>query len=302
MMRILIPVLAAVTLGFSQSLANTINDSRGEQEIPVASETVVALDWPMVEQLLELGVHPVAVADVDGYNTWVDQPVLPAETESVGLRHEPNIERILELQPDLILISDEQIDLADTLEKIAPVLHFDSFSIDHDNAAQAREIFLELAKVFGKEAHAKARLGELDGRLAELKQQIHDHFEGEVPKVAAVRLLDATHVRIYGQNSMAEAALAALGMESALPQPRSEWGFSLKRIEELGGMTEGVVLNIGPFPSANELYSTPLWQAMPFVRSGRFATVRPSWTYGGAFSVGYLADAFAQALLTLDPS
>jgi ABC-type Fe3+-hydroxamate transport system substrate-binding protein len=300
MTRRIAVALAALTLFLNQAFAVTVNDSRGPHEIATPPERVVALDWPIAEQLLELGVSPIAVTDVDGYNTWVMRPALPAGTESVGLRHEPNVERILELKPDLIVISDEQIDFADTLERIAPVLHFDSFSIDHDNAAQARKVYLELSKVFGKEEPAKARLADLDARLDAMKQSIHDHFGGQFPKVVITRLLDTTHVRVYGGNSMAEAALTALGIEPAFPQPRSEWGFVLKRVEDLGAIKGGVVLDIGPFPAADELFPTPLWKAMPFVRADRFASVRPSWTYGGAFSVGHLAESFTEALLKLD--
>jgi iron complex transport system substrate-binding protein len=300
MTRIFILALAAGALFLNQALAVTVNDSRGPHQIETPPERVVALDWPIVEQLLELDVAPVAIADDDGYNTWVVRPELPPGTESVGLRHEPNLERLSELKPDLIIISDEQIAFADTLERIAPVLHFDSFSINHDNAVQARQVYLELAKVFGREDLAKARLADLDTRLDTLKQQIHEHFKGAVPKVVSTRLLDSAHVRVYGANSMAAAALTALGIESAFPQPRSEWGFVLKRVEDLGVITDGVVLDIGPFPAAEELFPTPLWKAMPFVRVGHFAPVRPSWTYGGAFSVGYLAESFTESLLRLN--
>lgn len=299
MIKTLTSAIAGIALSVNQAFAVTVSDSRGPHEFDAPPKRVVVLTWSMAEQVLELDVKPIAIADVEGYNTWVVQPKLPINTESVGLRHEPNIERIAELKPDVIILSDDQIYLADTLEKIAPVLHFEDFSADHDNAAQARHIYLELAKLFGREVLAKERLSRLDAQLKELSGKLREHFQDRMPKVVATRLLDRSHVRVYGTNSMAEAALNALGLEPALPQPNTQWGFALKRIEDLGAISDGVVVNIGPFPASGELFPTPLWQAMPFVNTGQFASVEPAWTYGGIFSVGYLAEAFTQALLTL---
>ena len=35
---------------------------------------------------------------------------------------------------------------------------------------------------------------------------------------------------------------------------------------------------------------------MPFVRAGRFASVRSTWTYGGVFSLQYLAEAMVEGI------
>jgi iron complex transport system substrate-binding protein len=60
-----------------------------------------------------------------------------------------------------------------------------------------------------------------------------------------------------------------------------------------------VVLAIEPFSHAEAAFDAPLWQAMPFVKAGRFGSIPPVWTYGGALSVGYLGDAIADAMLEM---
>jgi len=41
---------------------------------------------------------------------------------------------------------------------------------------------------------------------------------------------------------------------------------------------------------------------MPFVREGRLHALPPTWTYGGALSVGYLAQAIVEALIAAEES
>lgn len=73
-----------------------------------------------------------------------------------------------------------------TLERIAPVLHFDTFSAAHDNAEAARDTFLELARLFDREALAVEKLAERDARIAALAEAIKTRFEGDPPDDVAV--------------------------------------------------------------------------------------------------------------------
>lgn len=297
----LVAFIAAFLFAASAIAGVTITDDRGTQTFDATPQRVIALSWAVVEQLVELDIEPVAIADPEGYRLWVVQPAIGDGIANVGRRDEPNIELIAELEPDVIVISDDQEQLAPVLERIAPVVYFKLFSIDHDNAEVTRTSYLELARLFEREDYARERLQALDDRLADLRRRMSDHFGGRLPKATAISLMDQARVRVHGDNSTSQAALAALGFEPAFPQPTSAWGFVQKRVDQLGTIENGVILNIEPFPGADQLFASPIWQAMPFIRADRFARVRPSWTFGGAFSIGYLADAFAEALMTLDP-
>lgn len=45
-----------------------------------------------------------------------------------------------------------------------------------------------------------------------------------------------------------------------------------------------------------QLLATPLWQAMPFVRAGRFQRVPAVWFYGATLSAMHFARVLADAL------
>ncbi|NNU82143.1 iron-siderophore ABC transporter substrate-binding protein [Halovulum dunhuangense] len=297
MLRIL-AFLAAFTTGAS---AQSLSDSRGLVALDAPPERIVALSWALAELLVELDVTPVGVADVEGYGTWVVQPALPEGVADMGLRNEPNLEQIAAVAPDLILASDQQSDVVPMLERIAPVAHFESFTAEHDNAAASRETYLALARMLGKEAEAEARLADLDARIAAAGERVATHFGGDVPPVLPIRLLSPTNLRLHGANSMAAAALSQMGLDHAAPGEPTDWGFVQRPVEDLAEFDSELVLAIEPFPQRDELFGTQLWQFMPFVRTGRFAEVRPVWTFGGVFSLGYIAEAFAESLMTIDP-
>ena len=279
----------------------TVSDSRGEQHFESVPERVVALNWSMAENLVELGVEPVGVADTDGYSRWVAQPELPEDAVDVGGRAEPNMERIASLDPDLIVLSTTQTGLAEKMEKIAPVLFFDAYRRDHDNPEMAREIFKTLARVFARTDRAEEKLERLDERFQRLRERLKDHFGAALPRVTSALFMSPSVVRIFGDNSMPQHALKRLGMQPALPQKRTQWGQVQKKVSDLSRIEDGILLYFKPLDRARDLFSKPLWKALPVVARGRVAAVEPTWTYGGAMSLRYLAENMTDALLTIEP-
>ncbi|WP_020681805.1 iron-siderophore ABC transporter substrate-binding protein [Marinobacterium rhizophilum] len=302
MPRLLHSTLLFIVMLFARpGFAAEVEDSLGVHHFAQPAQRVVTLNWGATEEVIELGVTPVGIAEIQGYRDWVVRPVIKGDSVDVGTRAEPNIERIAELTPDLIVVGTMQRDMVERLSRIAPVLYFDNYRIDHDNHQAVLKAFRQLARALGRETAAEQRLVHRAARLEELKRQLHSHYGDSLPNVTAVRFIDTAHVRVYGDNSMAQVALQALGLASALPLPRSTWGQTQKAITDLAVIDDGILLYIEPFTKADALFSMPLWQIMPFVRNQHIAAVEPVWTYGGALSVQYLAEAFCHALLQLEP-
>ena len=296
--KLTLSVLASA-LSFNAMADYQVEDSEGVKTIKAQPVRVAALNWDIAEQVIELGVTPVAVPDIAGYSDWVVQPAIPEGVADIGTRTEPNFSALKKLNPDVILIASPQKDLQERLSEIAPVFYYQTYSEQHSNAAAAIENFKKIAQLLGKEEQANNKLAAMDARIAVLKAELAKAYPGDKPKVTSFRFASTTSVYIYGDNSIPQYALEQLGFENAMDLPASQWGISQKRMTELKKVKNGIALYFEPFPYQDKLNQSPIWKSMPFVRNGQFSPVGASWSYGGAMSILYNAEAMAQSLLTL---
>ncbi|MEF1247238.1 iron-siderophore ABC transporter substrate-binding protein [Vibrio owensii] len=296
--KLALSVLASA-LSFNAMADYQVEDSEGVKTIKAQPVRVAALNWDIAEQVIELGVTPVAVPDIAGYSDWVVQPAIPEGVTDIGTRTEPNFSALKKLNPDVILIASPQKDLQERLSEIAPVFYYQTYSEQHSNAAAAIENFKKIAQLLGKEEQANNKLAAMDARIAVLKAELAKAYQGDKPKVTSFRFASTTSVYIYGDNSIPQYALEQLGFENAMDLPASQWGISQKRMTELKKVKNGIALYFEPFPYQDKLNQSPIWKSMPFVRNSQFSPVEASWSYGGAMSILYNAEAMAQSLLTL---
>lgn len=258
---------------------------------------VAALGWELAESVIELGITPIAISDIKGYTEWVRVPNIPAATQDIGDRAEPNLEKLAQLKPDVILINLAQKDIQAKLERIAPVVFFDNYRADHNNAEQADKAFLKLATLLNKEEQAKAKLAQREKRFLELQKRLARAFPNGLPDVVTMRFANTTSAYVYGGNSMPQYALEKLGIKNPMTIENSQWGLAQKRLTFLRSVNQGVVLYFQPFHQEETLAKSPLWQAMPFVKQNKVVSIESTWTYGGAMSLQYLAESMTDALL-----
>ncbi|MGF1764513.1 iron-siderophore ABC transporter substrate-binding protein [Aliivibrio kagoshimensis] len=297
-LKAMICMLAA--LMSPQVMANfEVKDSEGNKTLDAQPVRVAALNWDIAEQVIELGVTPIAVPDISGYTDWVVQPAIPEGVTDIGTRTEPNFSALKRLNPDVILIASPQKDLQQRLSEIAPVLYYQTYSEQHNNVSAAIENFKMISQVIGKEKEADKKLTAMKMRIAELKLKLDKAYPNDKPKVTSFRFASTTSVYLYGDNSIPQYALEQLGFENAMVLPSSQWGISQKRITDLKAINNGIALYFEPFPYQEKLNRSPVWNSMPFVKNHQVGTVAASWSYGGAMSIMYNAEAMAESLLTL---
>lgn len=84
---------------------------------------------------------------------------MPKWFQLVG-RGNPDLDKIAELKPDLILMTGEQEDLYDELSEIAPTV---GYQINTDENWDYHETSLKVAEIFDKRDEMKKDLDRLDG-------------------------------------------------------------------------------------------------------------------------------------------
>ncbi len=302
MLRILLCCFAVwLTGGWLPAMAAGLDELEQASRQPAGPppQRIVALSWEAAENLLELGLTPLAVADADDYRQWVVRPRLPAQVPSAGSRLEPNLELLASLKPQLIIISPTLLPMRASLQRIAPVLNIDAYQPGQDHAQAAERILLQLGRVLGRQPQAQQRLQQLEQGFASLRRQLQAHGAAAWPTVQVIRFANPSMVYVYGSNAMPVLALRRLGLRTTGQPAPSVWGVSQQRVGQLLALRQDIVLYQQPFAAASQLFASPLWQGLPFVRQQRFAAVAPAWSYGGAASLLYLAQGMTAAMLQL---
>ena len=151
-MRVLLCQLLSFLI-LNSAIANAqieITDSHGKYQFEKPPERVVVLNWALAEQLIELDVKLLGMADITGFKKYANQPRVARNTVDVGERLSPNLAKIKDLKPDVIIIGYSQRSLIKSLSNLGTVIYFKNFGKRYNNYQKSRERFLELAKLFDK--------------------------------------------------------------------------------------------------------------------------------------------------------
>ncbi|MDN8601301.1 Fe(3+)-hydroxamate ABC transporter substrate-binding protein FhuD [Citrobacter sp. S2-9] len=245
-------------------------------------QRIVALEWLPVELLLALGITPYGVADIPNYRLWVNEPPLPDAVIDVGLRTEPNLELLTEMKPSFMVWSAGYGPSPEKLARIAPGHGF-NFSDGKNPLAVARQSLTEMAQLLNVESAAQRHLAEFDSFIESQKTRFTRR--GERP-LLITSLLDSRHMLIFGPNCLFQTVLDEYGIRNAWQGETNFWGSTVVGIDRLAAYKEADVIcfDHGNHREMDALTATPLWQAMPFVRAGRFQQVPAVWFYGATLS------------------
>ncbi|GAA0566672.1 ABC transporter substrate-binding protein [Halomonas salifodinae] len=254
---------------------------------------LASLDWTLAETLVALGHPPVTLGQVAAYHAWVGEPALPDSVIDLGLRSQPNLERLAALAPERILISPMFANLTPRLERIAPVSELTLYAPGEATWPQLLALTRELAARVEDPAAGEALIEASEARLAELRERLPETGE----PLLIVQFMDARHVRVFGANGLYQAVLERLGLENAWTRPTNAWGFSLASLEELATIEARLVV-VEPYPRGVEarLTDSGLWQHQPSVAADRVITLPPVWSFGALPSAVRFAELLVGAL------
>lgn len=276
------------------ALSPVLWQMRSAQAAEIDTQRIVGLEWLPVELLLALGIKPYGIADVANYTLWVNEPALPAGVIDVGLRTEPNLELLTQMKPSYLVWSAGYGPAADVLASIAPGQGF-RFSDGKTPLATARQSLNEMARLFNMDAAAKAHLETFDSFIDDRKP--HFRQRGGRP-LLMMTLLDARHMLVFGHNCLFQEVLNEFGIQNAWQGESTFWGSVTVGIDRLAMYNDVDVLcfDHGNDAEMHKLMATPLWQAMPFVRAGRFQRVPAVWFYGATLSAMHFVRVLDNAL------
>ena len=164
-----------------------IQHTFGETCVPLKPESIIALSPVLtLDPLIALGITPTGFATYshsdEEYLLGVSFNELE-EVERVGDASQPSLEKILSLEPDLILTTDYGEDDRQYrfLSEIAPTVSVPNEShmspIDLENSPQFKDNLLYVANILGQEAKADEILRQYQERIKKLKKQLGNQLQ-----------------------------------------------------------------------------------------------------------------------------
>ena len=278
-------------------------------ELDAPAERVVALEWQQIEDLLTLCIEPVAVADVEGYGTWVTSVDLPEGVEDVGTRGEPNIDVLVAADPDLIIVEVSGPDdpVVGTLEATGIPFLVTVGADTADPVQHMKDTFTLIAEAVGRTERAQAVIAEFDASLADAKAELEDaDIAGESFLYMDGWIQDNNvSLRPFGQGSLVGEIGEELGLANVWTGEVDEaYGLGQTDIEGLADLDAQWIFHTGydgPDPEAEDvitaLTDNPIWNAHPAVAEGRVRSFPAGiWTFGGPRSSQQVIAAYLDAL------
>jgi len=166
----------------------------GETVVPVNPTRVVVFDMGILDTMEALGLGEYVIG--------LPMNVVPRSLArfgqspfvNMGTLHEPNLETIVEHDPDLIIISGRARPRFEVLSTIAPTIDLSVNNDDIMGSFRANNTYL--GKIFGREAEVAELLANIDAQIAEVSQAARDLDYG-----ALIILHNQGSLRAFGPGS-----------------------------------------------------------------------------------------------------
>ncbi|WP_280414228.1 ABC transporter substrate-binding protein [Nocardia carnea] len=252
--------------------AISVEHAMGVTNIDSPPERVVALDPSYADAALLLGVPLVGYVQyrADPGNPFpdylgdIDDKV--ADSVNVGTTAEPNLEQILELEPDLIVSAKVRHEsLYDQLTKIAPTVFSES------TGPTWKQNIVLLGEALGRKDRAEELITSYEERAAAVGEQIR----ARKPDVtySLVRFAGEDTARLYSSNSFIGEIMTDMGIPRPAGAPDSTDSiFTPLSTEQILKADAGIVMVSAYTPPGDEGDSSrdqqaryeanPLWQRL----------------------------------------
>lgn len=270
--------------------SHKVKHAMGETEVPANPKKVVILTNEGTEALLALGVRPVAAVKSFTGNPWYEHIKTDMEgVQVIGDEHQPNLEMIAALKPDLIIGNKmRQEKIYAQLSAIAPTVFSETLRGEWKNN------FKLYAEALGKKEEGDKVIAAFDKRIEDFKTKAGDKLK---QKVSVVRFM-AGKTRIYMQDTFTGIIFSQIGI--ARPELKDKETFAIEITKERLPDADAdrmfyFTYETGDGKGSNqekEWMNDPLWKNLNVVKKGQVFKVNDAtWnTAGGVKAANLLLD------------
>ena len=263
-----------------QQLTHTVEHAMATTQIPESPQRIVTLDSVTAESLLALEMFPIGT--LTPQSKYLKQRL--QKTKTIGYP-QPDLERVLALQPDLILGITYWQKIYAQASQIAPTLLF-----RHETSANWKEIFALVGKAVNRSETVKEIMSKYQARLDTFKKKIGNPSNLEV---SVVRVYP-DRFDLYQQNIFAGTILEDAGLSRPPSQQGNQPIESISK-EQLQ-LADGDVIFVWMYgedskAAMEKLQADPLWSQLDAVQQGKVYQVNGShWIGSGPIAANLVID------------
>lgn len=244
----------------------TVTDVRGEVEIPENPERIVDLSGNS-DILSILGYEVIGTANSDAYDytkfpTYLEETLKGATILGYSMQDTMDVEAIMNLDPDLIVISTVQEKMYDQLSEIAPTVMIKLEALDW------KEDVKSLAKVFNKEEAANTWLENYDKKSKEVGDKIKETYGKDTTYLSF--LASGGQFYVFDGAGFGNVLYEDLGLAKPEGMPeQNDISLPVVTYEGLASIKSDYIFVIATDEDLKVLEENGVWNNLPQVKEGK---------------------------------
>ena len=259
----------------------TVTDVRGEVEIPANPKRIVDLSGNS-DILSILGYKVVGTANSDAYDytkfpSYLEETLKGAEILGYSMQDTMDVEAIMNLNPDLIVISTVQEKMYDQLSEIAPTVMIQLEALNWKDDVRA------LGKVFGKEDVANEWIANYEAKAKDAGDKIKAKYGDDTTYLSF--LASGGQFFVFDGAGFGDVLYKDMGLAKPEGMPeQTDISLPVVTYEGLAAIKADYIFAIATDEDLAQLEANSIWNNLPAVKNGNVVILESSPYFNQGYS------------------
>ena len=259
----------------------TVTDVRGDVEIPADPQRIVDLSGNS-DILSILGYDVVGTANSDAYDytkfpSYLEETLKGAEILGYSMQDTMDVEAVMNLNPDLIVISTVQEKMYDALSEIAPTVMIQLEALNWKDDVRA------LAKVFNKEDVANEWIANYENKAKEAGDKIKAEYGEDTTYLSF--LASGGQFFIFDGAGFGDVLYKDMGLAKPEGMPeQTDISLPVVTYEGLAAIKADYIFAIATDEDLAQLEANSIWNNLPAVKNGNVVILESSPYFNQGYS------------------
>lgn len=259
----------------------TVTDVRGEVEIPANPQRIVDLSGNS-DILSILGYKVVGTANSDAYDytkfpSYLEETLSGAKILGYSMQDTMDVEAVMNLNPDLIVISTVQEKMYDALSKIAPTVMIQLEALNWKDDVRA------LGKVFDKEDVANEWIANYESKAKEAGDKIKAKYGDDTTYLSF--LASGGQFFVFDGAGFGDVLYKDMGLAKPEGMPeQTDISLPVVTYEGLAAIKADYIFAIATDEDLAQLEANSIWNNLPAVKNGNVVILESSPYFNQGYS------------------